>query len=457
MTRRLAILGGSFSPPTAYHRRAAEALAAEFDEVVVVPCGPRPDKPETEDVPPVHRAAMVDMCFRGLPRVRVELFDLEASTFTRTHLLDERFRPEGEVWHALEAEALAGAGRGESRVQRRWEQGARLLREARFVVLHPPGAPPAEADRPPHHRLLPVARPATAAELRERIVSRQPLAGLVVEEVGRYLERHGLYRSTHPPRTTRLQLDELRPRVVFDEHNPAARDLAAALPPDAGEAANLVVVVGGDGTMLRAIRAEWRRRLPFYGLNAGHLGFLLNERPPAQGSALGLTIEHLPLLHVLVERADGSQDQALAFNDAWVERASGQTAWLEIRVGGRVRVERLVADGALIASAAGSTSYARAMGAAPLPMNTPALLLVGSNVLRPEVFRPAILPLEAEVELRTLDPDKRPLKGFIDGVPQGEVRALRARISRIAGVELAFAPEHDAAEKLARVQFPLKA
>jgi len=122
-----------------------------------------------------------------------------------------------------------------------------------------------------------------------------------------------------------------------------------------------------------------------------------------------------------------------------------------------LRLERLVADGALIASAAGSTSYARAMGAAPLPMNTPALLLVGSNVLRPEVFRPAILPLEAEVELRTLDPDKRPLKGFIDGVPQGEVRALRARISRIAGVELAFAPEHDAAEKLARVQFPLKA
>ncbi len=457
MTRRLAILGGSFSPPAAYHRAAAAALAEAFDEVVVVPCGPRPDKPETDDAPPAHRAAMVDMCFRGLARVRVELFDLEASTFTRTHELDERFRPEGEVWHAVDAEVLRGAGAGEASLQRRWEQGARLFREARFAVLHPPGAPPAAADLPPRHRLLALPRPASAAALRERIVLRQPLGGLLVDEVGRYLERHGLYRSTHPPRTTRLALDELRPRVVLDERNPAACELAAALPPEHGDDANLVVVVGGDGTMLRAIRAEWRRRLPFYGLNAGHLGFLLNERPPEARVARGLTVEHLPLLHVEVERADGGREEALAFNDAWVERASGQTAWLEIRVDGRVRVERLVADGALVATAAGSTSYARAMGAAPLPMNTPALLLVGSNVLRPEVFRPAILPLEAEVELRTLDPDKRPLKGFIDGVPQGEVRALRARISRIAGVELAFAPEHDAAEKLARVQFPLKA
>ena len=91
---------------------------------------------------------------------------------------------------------------------------------------------------------------------------------------------------------------------------------------------------------------------------------------------------------------------------------------------------------------------------APLPLNTPALLLVGSNVLKPEFWKPVVLPLDSHIECTTLDPQKRPLEGYIDGVPQGEVRTMRARVSNIAAVELAFEPEHDPATKLARIQFP---
>ena len=88
MSRTIAIFGGSFNPSGAHHRAIAERLSSHFDEVVVVPCGPRPDKPVTNDVPPIYRAAMADMTFRDIPRVRVALFDLEASTFTRTVDLD---------------------------------------------------------------------------------------------------------------------------------------------------------------------------------------------------------------------------------------------------------------------------------------------------------------------------------------------------------------------------------
>ena len=65
----------------------------------LVPCGPRPDKPTTNDVDPIHRAIMGDLTFRNLDRVRVELFDLEQLTFSKTHELDERFREDGEPWH----------------------------------------------------------------------------------------------------------------------------------------------------------------------------------------------------------------------------------------------------------------------------------------------------------------------------------------------------------------------
>ena len=94
------------------------------------------------------------------------------------------------------------------------------------------------------------------------------------------------------------------------------------------------------------------------------------------------------------------------------------------------------------------------MGAAPLPLSTPAILLVGSNVFYPFIWQPAVLPLNSEVEFRTLDPEKRPLNGFVDGVLQGKVSWMGVKTSNVAAVELAFDPSHDPAEKLARIQFP---
>ena len=113
MTRTIAVFGGSFNPPGIHHRHIATLLAQHHDEVVVVPCGPRPDKPVTNDVPPIYRASMVDMTFRGLPGVQVDLFDLESRSFTRTHLLDEQYSDQGEVWHVIGADMLTGGARGD--------------------------------------------------------------------------------------------------------------------------------------------------------------------------------------------------------------------------------------------------------------------------------------------------------------------------------------------------------
>ena len=207
--------------------------------------------------------------------------------------------------------------------------------------------------------------------------------------------------------------------------------------------------------MLRAIHNLWRLRVPFYGINVGHLGFLLNETSPLEHEGEELVLSNIPLLYAEAESMAGECRSALAFNDAWVERATGQTAWIQVKVNGEERLPQLVADGALVATSAGSTAYARAMGAPSLPLNTPALLLVGSNVLRPDFWRPVVLPLDSQVELTTLDPDKRPLQAYIDGVFQGStVRRLSARVSNSAAVEMVFPPQHDPAAKLARIQFP---
>jgi NAD kinase len=254
-------------------------------------------------------------------------------------------------------------------------------------------------------------------------------------------------------------LEKPRPAVVLDERNPEALRLAQPfLEIVDGQSPNCIVVVGGDGVMLQALRQYWKLRLPFFGINAGHRGYLLNDRSEATGLDF-LTrpakARLLPLLYVEVETADGGHRGLHAVNDTWVERASGQAAWVEVKVNGQVRLPKLVADGALLATAHGSNAYARAMGARPLSVDARELLLVGSNASEPVGWKSAPLSLDSTVEFRVLDPEKRPIRAFVDGVEAGVVTGMKARVSRIAAVELVFTQERDIAAKLSEHFFPV--
>ena len=453
MTKKIAVFGGSFNPAGLHHRAMAESLSRIFDEVVIVPCGPRPDKPTVGDIAPVHRAVMADLTFRGLPRVRVELFDLEQSTFTRTHRLDEMFRGEGEVWHVIGADLVEGGGAGRSYIHRAWEKGGELWERLNFAVASRAGYPIAAADLPPRHVQFSPPLSGASSEIRERVFRHQSVAELVTPEVAAYIERYGLYRGLTPPRAAGLNLGRPRALIVADERNPHAVALAGSLRTiEDRTAPNCVIVAGGDGTMIKAIRRLWRLRLPFIGVNAGHRGQLLND---LDGNGIpdflegDITAHQLPLIYAEARYADGRTCSGHAVNDAWVERASGQAAWVRVSVNGEVRLPKLVADGALVATPAGSTAYARAMGAKPVLVGAQEYLLVGSNVAEPSHWKSAALPLDAQVDLEALDPAKRPIRAFVDGSEKGIVVGLKARVSRIAAVEVAFAAGRDMAAKQA--------
>lgn len=453
---RIAVFGGSFNPPGLHHRHIAELLAAHFDEVVVVPCGPRPDKDTTNDIDPIHRAAMADIAFRDIPNVRVDLFDLEQQTFTRTHELNEWYRDEGEVWHVVGTQLTALGGDGDSRIHKFWDQGDSLWNEGRFAVIARPGETPDPEHLPPCHEIFQMETVGSSAEVRELLFKRQPYRQLVPDDVARYISRYGLYRGRLPNRATKDLLDQPRLWIVHNEWSDDAIRIADRFREWEVESnPNAILVVGGDGTMLRAIRQHWRLRLPFVGINAGHLGFLLNDADLfTDFHSQVLTRRQCPLLYVEFELEDGTRASGLAFNDAWVERATSQTAWLEVTIGGAVRMQRMIGDGLLACTAQGSTAYARAMGAAPLLADTEAWMIVGSNVLYPEGWKSGLLSPTATVSFRCLDCAKRPLVGYVDGVSFGRVKAMHTRVSRIAAAELAFLPEHDMADKIARIQFP---
>ncbi len=449
----IALFNNWFNPPGMHHQKQAEALRDIFDLVVIAPKGANATCPPTGDIPPFHRAALVDLAFSEISGVTIDLSDIDDGVVTEPLDLLARYQKIGRPWLVIYADMIVGGKNGASLIQREWPNGQKLWNESHFVVLTELGQEVDSNDLPPKSRLITVDCFGNSRQLRQRLFNSELTDGRLTPKCAAYIERHHLYCGLVPQMHYLADITCEKPLVVFDSTNDRARHLAATFPKSEEKSPDIIIVIGGDGTMLHAIRQYWRKRVPFYGINTGHLGFLLNEAPLAFGQKKRLLVEHLPLLRVDISGEGGSKN-ALAFNDAWVERASGQTAHLSVTVDGHSRLEHLVADGVLVSTAAGSTSYARAMGAAPIPLASGAQLLVGSNVLSPIFFRPVVLPLSSRIEIRALDPKRRPLQGFIDGISYGLVELMATRLSNIASIELLFDPNFDAAEKLARIQFP---
>lgn len=250
-----------------------------------------------------------------------------------------------------------------------------------------------------------------------------------------------------------LSFDQPRIKIVVDNTNKQAIDLAKNFKKWEKGNPNLIVVIGGDGTMLHSIKDFGFLELPFLGFNTGHRGFLMNEFKDFDFKNFYFNEYNLPLLNVEIETMESKIYSALAFNDAWVERNGGQTAWIKVETNGVVRIEKLIADGILLSTPAGSTAYAMAMGASPLPLDCKALILVASNVSQPFGFRSCNLNSNTQVKFTNCDTTgKRQIRGFIDGRDQGPIKSMSISAST-SFVRLSFIGIDKLAEKLNRIQF----
>ncbi|SOC01799.1 NAD kinase [Rhodobacter maris] len=219
------------------------------------------------------------------------------------------------------------------------------------------------------------------------------------------------------------------------------------------EHADVIVALGGDGFMLHCLHAD--RGLPVYGMNRGSVGFLMNdyiaedlpERLAAAEEA------HINPLAMRAETADGVLHKALAINEVSLLRAGPQAAKLRISVNGRVRMEELISDGAIVSTPAGSTAYNYSAQGPILPIGSDVLALTGIAPFRPRRWQGAILPSSALVRFDVLEPGKRPVMADADSRGVKPVRWVEVRSEPKVTHRILFNPGHGLEERLMREQF----
>ena len=266
--------------------------------------------------------------------------------------------------------------------------------------------------------------------------------------VGRFTDP----RVAESARVALAHLVERGVTVRIDCAAPLAASAAASAVATAelSPGADLMIAVGGDGTLLYAAGLVARHGVPLLGINRGRLGFLTDVMPQDIAACLDaalagqLDADERPLLAARLEHADGSCHEALALNDVVLQKlATGRMLDFETRVAGRY-VNTHAGDGIVVASATGSTAYALSCGG---PIIEPQLDIVVLAPICPHTLsdRPIVVSGRSVIEVRLLErPDTR-AQVTCDGSILGTlVPGERLEIRRAAErVTLLHPPGHD--------------
>lgn len=240
---------------------------------------------------------------------------------------------------------------------------------------------------------------------------------------------------------------------------PIAQQARAALSQQYGgvpvDEADIIVALGGDGFMLQTLHNTQHLPAPVYGMNRGTVGFLMNSYSP-QGLRDRLAKaeeEVINPLHMAATCVDGTQHKALAINEVSLLRAGPQAAKLRIQVDGKLRMDELVCDGALLATPAGSTAYNYSAHGPIVPIGSDVLALTAVAAFRPRRWRGALLPKSARVTFEVTNPEKRPVNADADGVSVKDVAKVDVWSAPEIAHRILFDPGHGLEERLIREQF----
>jgi len=192
---------------------------------------------------------------------------------------------------------------------------------------------------------------------------------------------------------------------------------------------NIVIVIGGDGFMLQTLKKNKNTKKSFYGINSGNYGFLMNkfsEKNLTKYISKSKSINISPL--EMIANVGKKKIKSLAINEVSILRQSRQAANLSIKNNSKNIIKKLVSDGVLVSTPAGSTAYNLSVHGPILNLNSKKISIAPISAFRPRRWAGKIVSDKSKVSIKNLDPKKRPVSAVADNF---EVRNINRVIVRV--------------------------
>jgi NAD+ kinase len=222
------------------------------------------------------------------------------------------------------------------------------------------------------------------------------------------------------------------------------------------EQCDVIVVLGGDGFMLQTLHEYQHYLKPFYGINCGTVGFLLNtfhKKNDFINTLKQSQITQLSPLRMTCITSQGNEITTHAINEVGLFRQTGQTSHIKIDIDGVCRMENLVGDGLIVSTPAGSTGYNLSAHGPILPIGSGLIALTPLNPYRPRRWRGAILPDSIKIQLTILDFDKRTTMVTADSQEVHDVVHVTVQKETNLTYTILFDAHHNLEERILGEQF----
>jgi len=218
---------------------------------------------------------------------------------------------------------------------------------------------------------------------------------------------------------------------------------------------DVLVVLGGDGFMLASLKKYQKYQLPFYGMNKGNRGFLLNkfDEKDLINKINKSKIAELHPLEMYARNKNGKVKTAIAVNEVSVFRETRQAAKLEIKIDNKIRMKEVTCDGVLVATPAGSTAYNLSVRGPVLDLESNLLAVTPISPFKPRSWRGATINNRSKVSIKNLDLKKRPVSVVADNIEFRDVSNVSIYLNKNKTFKLLYDKKYGLKERNLAEQF----
>ncbi len=197
------------------------------------------------------------------------------------------------------------------------------------------------------------------------------------------------------------------------------------------KACDCIVVIGGDGFMLDSIKKYQKYKKPFYGINTGNRGFLLNKFN--NGNLISkinkATEIYLFPLEAKIKTRNLTK-KVIAINEVSVFRQSKQTTQLEVMINNKTKVKELIGDGILVATPAGSTAYNLSAKGPVLNLESHYLAVTPISPFKPRHWGGIKVSNKSKILIKNLDNNKRPVSAVADNIEIKNINSVEIKLNK---------------------------